>query len=89
MQADVVVENKKDISIKVLRFAYTVLDKSEPYFVEPLANKRLAPGSERPGRPRSWEAAEGNVITRTWVEYKPDTSGVGSPIGHPYGPADW
>jgi hypothetical protein len=89
-EPDVVVENKKDISIKVLRFAYTVLNKSEPYYVESLANKRLAPG-ERETWPtqKLKEAADGNVITHTWVEYKPDTSGVGSPIGDPYGPADW
>ena len=33
------------------------------------------------------EAAIGNVITSTWVEYRDDTSGVGSPVGDPWGPA--
>jgi hypothetical protein len=86
-KADIVAENKKDISIKVLRFEYEVLGKT---YTEPLANKRLAPG-ERETWPtqKLAHAANGNLITTTRLEYKDDTSGTGSPIGDPYGPPKW
>jgi hypothetical protein len=85
--ADVVVENKKPRAIKVLRFEYTVGSKT---FTEPLANKRLAVGERETWRTQNLaHVNDGQVITTTRVEFKEDTSGKGSPIGDPYGPAKW
>ena len=86
---DVFVKNEQSASIKVLRFKYWVKDKPGDHF-ESLSNKRLAPGetAEWPNQALR-QAGEGNLITNTWVEYKRDTSGVGSPIGDPYGPPEW
>ena len=84
---DVYTMNRKPASIKVIRFEYTVLGKT---YTEGLANKRVAPGEEVDWDKVSLQhAAIGNVITSTRVEYKDDTSGVGSPIGDPYGPPKW
>jgi hypothetical protein len=85
--ADVVVENKKPLAIKVLRFEYRVGGKT---FTEPLANKRLAKGERETWRTQNLgHVNDGQVITTTRVEFKEDTSGVGSPIGDPYGPPKW
>jgi len=78
------VVNHKGASIKVLRFLYTVGGQE---FSESLADKRLAV-SETEDWPsqRLNGASVGQVITSSRVEFKNDTSGVGSPIGDPYGP---
>jgi hypothetical protein len=76
---DVFVMNKKATAIKVLRFEYTVLDKS---YIESLVNKRLAPGqTEEWPTQQLGHAAEGNVIATTRVEYKDDNSGGGDGWG--------
>ncbi|MEO8249079.1 MAG: hypothetical protein ABI589_06885 [Burkholderiales bacterium] len=82
---DVFVKNEQSASIKVLRFKYSVKDKSGT-FIESLSNKRLAPGEteEWPNQALR-EAGEGNLITNTWVEYKRDNSGAGDG----YGPPEW
>ena len=84
---DIFVKNNKDKAIKVLRFKYKVKDRAGT-FDEGLANKRLAPGETGDwDKVALQEAAIGNVITSTWVEYRDDTSGVGDPVGDPWGPA--
>ena len=81
---DVHVTNNKGKSIKVLNFRYTVNGTEH---TEALDNKRLAVGETG-----DWlnvnlqEVADGIVIDSTRVQYKDDTSGVGSPVGDPYGP---
>ncbi|RZL89435.1 MAG: hypothetical protein EOP82_19810 [Variovorax sp.] len=84
---DLYAKNRTPASIKVTRFEYTVRGNT---YTEGLANKRVAPGEEVDWDKVSLQhAAIGNVITSTRVEYKEDTSGVGSPIGDPYGPPKW
>lgn len=77
------VENKKPASIKVLKLEYTVLGKAHD---EGLDNKRLAAGEEDEWRSvRLQDAAIGNVISATRVQFKNDNSGAGDG----YGPAVW
>jgi hypothetical protein len=81
-EPDVFVKNNKATAIKVLRFEYTVLGKEEK--VESLVNKRLAPGeTEEWPTQKLKEAAEGNAIISTRVEFKNDNSGGGDGWGSP------
>ena len=76
---DVFVKNEQSASVKVLKFFYTVNGHE---YHESLVNKRLAPGetAEWPNQALA-HAAEGNWISNTHVEFKPNNSGAGDGYG--------
>jgi hypothetical protein len=84
---DLIVTNDRAAAIKVTKIQYEVLGQTH---IDGITNKRLAPGETEEWRTVSLkDAAKGNVITNIRYEFKPDTSGVGSPIGDPWGSPQW